>query len=196
MQISPLPSQGVIVGQNYTLPLAATGGAAPYTWRVVKGDLPPGLKLHPNAGTISGAATNPGVYIFTLAASDSNTPHAQAQLSVTIQVITGLTLEWKDAPAVHGSAISGSAVLTNQTPANFDVTVVIVAVNQIGRATALGYQHFILAPQASSPVIPFTSNPGLGTYYVRADAAAHHPGHQHSYRSSKQTTDALKLTQF
>lgn len=123
-------------------------------------------------------------------------PQLQAQRDFTVRVIAGLDVDWKEAPAVHGTAISGSAVVVNQTPNDFDLTVVIVAVNKIGRATTLGYQHFRLAAQTNSPVIPFSSNPGLGTYYVRVDAVAHRPGHQHVYRASRQTTTPINLSQY
>jgi hypothetical protein len=196
LQITALPSQGVVAGQNYTLPLAATGGSTPYTWSLIQGVLPPGLKLHPHTGKISGMATTPGEYHFTLQVVDATVPSLQAQRELTIQVIAGLTIQWKETPAVHGTAVSGSAIVTNQTANDFDLTVVIVAVNKIGRATTLGYQHFKLAAQTSSPVIPFGSSPGPGTYYVRADAVAHRTGHQHVYRSSLQTSDGIQVTQF
>ena len=111
-------------------------------------------------------------------------------------MIAGLAVDWKEPPAVHGNSISGSAVVTNETGVDFDLTVVIVAVNEIGRATALGYQHFKLAAQSTSPVIPFGSSPGLGTYYVRVDAVAHQPTHHYVYRANKQTPDSIKVTQF
>ena len=62
----------------------------------------------------------------------------QVQRDLIIQVIAGLAIDWKEPPGVHGTAVSGSAVVTNQTANDFDLTVVIVAVNKIGRATALG----------------------------------------------------------
>ncbi len=198
LQITALPAQGVVAGQNYTLPLAATGGSTPYTWSLVQGELPPGLKLHPHTGNISGMATTPGEYHFVIRVVDSTVPHLQAQRELTIQVIVGLKIEWKETPGVHGTAVSGSAIVTNQTANDFDLTVVIVAVNKIGRATSLGYQHFKLAAQSSSPVIPFSSNPGPGSYYVRLDAIAHRVGrqHEHIYRASLQTSDPLHVTQF
>ena len=114
---------------------------------------------------------------------------------LTIHVIEGLSINWNDPPKVQGNAIQGSAAVTNQTPNELDVTVVIVAVNEIGRATALGYQHFTLPANATSPVIQFGSSPGNGTYYVRADAVAHRPGKHSIYRVNKQA-DGIKLTQF
>ncbi len=195
LQIQTLPAQGAIVGQSYTLPLAATGGSPPYTWQVAGGELPPGLKLHPHSGKIDGTPTTPGDYRFTVVVVDSSVPKFQIQSDVTIHVIAGITVDWKEAPKVSGNTISGSAVVSNQTTEEFDLTVVIVAVNEIGRATALGYQHFMLAAGSTSPVIPFGSAPGPGTYYVRLDAAAHHPNHHHIYRASKQTSEPLKVAQ-
>jgi hypothetical protein len=195
LQIQPLPSQGMILGQTYTLPLQATGGTAPYAWHLVQGDLPPGLKLHPHTGKITGSPTTAGDYRFTIGAADESIPKLHAQREIVVHVIAGLTVDWKEPPTVNGNSISGSAVVTNDTGVDFDLTVVIVAVNEIGRATTLGYQHFKLAAQSSSPVIPFGSSPGLGTYHVRVDAIAHQPSHHFVYRANK-TADSIKLTQF
>src|SRR5271167_481240 len=91
LQIQALPAQGAIVGQNYTLPLTATGGSQPYTWQVTGGELPPGLKLHPHSGKIDGIPTTPGDYRFTLVVVDSSVPRLQIQSDVTIHVIAGIT---------------------------------------------------------------------------------------------------------
>jgi Putative Ig domain len=184
-----------ILGGNFSFPLVATGGSAPYTWHLVEGQLPPGLKLHPHKGDISGTPTAPGEYPFTVAAVDSSAPPLQMQRVMTITVIAGLTVDWKQYPKVQGPALSGSLVVTNQTGQDFDLTVVVEAVNAIGRATTLGYQHFTLGAEKSSPVIPFGSSPGPGAYVVHADAAAHHPGGHHIYRARKQTSEPLSVTQ-
>ncbi len=196
LQMQVPPPQGAVVGQDYSLPVTVTGGIMPYTWTLVAGQLPPGLKLQQHKGAIVGMPTTAGTYHFTIAVADSSIPQLQLQRDFNIQVIEGMTLDWKDAPAAHGNKISGSAVITNQTGDDFVLTVIVVAVNEIGRATALGYQHFKLAAGASTPVIPFGSSPGLGTYYVRIDATAHRPGKKHIFRASKQTSDSIKLTQF
>jgi hypothetical protein len=196
LEIVTQSPQTVIAGENFNLPLIAHGGFSPYTWSRIAGALPPGLKLHPHKGTITGVPTTPGDYHFTLGASDSNIPQQRVQRDFTMIVVAGITLDWKQPPKVHGTSISGSAVVTNQTGHPVDLTVIVVAVNSIGRATALGYQHFTLAAQMSSPEIPFSSNPGPGTYYVRADAAAHRKSGHPIYRASKQTESKLEVTQF
>ncbi len=193
MQV-PAP-QSAVIGQAYTLPLTTTGGIMPYTWQVIAGDLPPGLRVQRHKGAIVGTPTTTGTYQFTVAVMDSSIPQLQLKRELTIQVIEGLTVDWQDAPAVHGNKISGSAVISNQTDDEFVLTVVVVAVNQHGRATALGYQHLKLAGGGSSLVIPFGSSPGLGTYYVRLDAVAHRTGKKHIFRASKQTQADLTLSQ-
>jgi hypothetical protein len=195
LQILVLPTHGAIAGQSYTLPLAASGGVAPYTWEIV-GQLPPGLKLHRHAGRILGTAITPGEYHFTVEVIDSSAPKLRIQREMAIHVISGLGVDWQEPPAVHGSAITGSAVVSNETREDFTLTVIVVAVNQMGRATTLGYQHFNLGPESTSPAIPFSSNPGLGTYYVRVDAVAHRPGVRHFFRAAKQSVEPLKVTHF
>ena len=195
LQIQAAPGQAAIAGQQYVLPLAVTGGAPPFTWRLVSGELPPGCTLDVHSGRITGVPGAAGDYRFAVAVADSSVPQAQEQREFTIHVIEGLTIDWKEPPRVNGSSIRGSAVISNATAQELSLTVVVVAVNEIGRATTLGYQHFRLAANTTSPVIPFGSSPGLGTYYVRADAAAHRPGHRHVYRTSKQSAP-MQVAQF
>jgi len=196
LQIIPPAPQTVVAGENFNFALVARGGFPPYTWSLTEGNLPPGLKLHPHKGVISGVPTTPGEYHFKLAVADSNIPQQQVQCDCTIIVIAGLTIDWQEPPKVHGNTISGSAVVSNQTGHSLDVTLIVVAVNEVGRATALGYQHFALAAQKSSPVIPFGSSPGMGTYTVRADVAARRKSGHYIFRASKQTPSTLEITQF
>jgi putative Ig domain-containing protein len=196
LQMQTLPAQTTIAGQTYVLALMAHGGVPPYSWQLVSNQLPPGLKLNGHTGRISGIPTTAGEYSFSIAVTDSNVPAMRVQHDYTIRVIEGLSIEWKEAPAVHGNSISGSAIVTNQTGQNMVLTLIVVAVNQTGRATALGYQHFTVVAGAKSPVIPFNASPGNGTYSVRADAAAHQTGHRHVFRAGKQTPADITVTQF
>ncbi len=191
------PSPGTIVaGSKVKLALAVTGGSGPYSWRLAEGSLPPGLKLHPHNGRISGVATDPGEFRFTVMVTDSSGPQLEAKSELTITVIAGLSVEWKEYPEVKGDAISGSLAVSNQTGQELDLTVIVVAVNNIGRATALGYQHLTIAAEESEQVIPFGASPGFGSYFVRVDAVGHRPGKERVYRAAKQTTDSIEVTQF
>lgn len=173
-------------GTHYEIDFNATGGVTPYTWQLAHDSkLPPGLHLHSHSGRITGTPTAAGEYHFTVALSDVDSPPHQVQRDLTLTVVAGLTVEWRKAPHVSGTWISGSLVVANHTGQPAELTVIVVAVNEIGRATALGYQHFTIQANAEQE-IPFGSSPGIGKYLVRADAVAALSAH-HTLRAHKQT---------
>ena len=55
---------------RYQTKLATVGGVQPVQWSVRRGKLPPGVKLSPTTGTISGAPSQSGSFRLTLAARD------------------------------------------------------------------------------------------------------------------------------
>jgi hypothetical protein len=185
-----LPS--ITAGSAARLKIGVTGGAGPLTWKVSGGKLPPGLKLNASRGTISGVPTNPGTYRFAVMVTDSSIPAMQIQREFTLVVTAALSIEWKQPPAVHGQQLEGSVVVANSTEKDFTLTVIVMAVNQIGRATALGYQEFTLKSGAQQ-VIPFGSSPGPGTYIVHGDAVAEVASTNSIYRARKQTVDPLVI---
>jgi len=73
-------------GVYYNVAVAATGGIAPYSWKVTQGSLPTGLSLNRASGVISGKATDTGSSIFTIQISDSQNPVATASASLSISV--------------------------------------------------------------------------------------------------------------
>jgi len=185
-----LPS--ATTGSHYQFTLPGGGGVTPYTWHVADGSkLPPGFKLHPHTGNLTGIPTAAGEYHFAVALSDSNAPPSHVQRDFTLVVVAGLTLDWKLPPKVDGTKIGGSLVVGNHTEHSVQLTVIVVAVNQIGRATALGYQHFTLRAQAEQE-IPFGASPGPGSYVVNADAVAQHKSRAPT-RVHKQTPDGSHL---
>jgi hypothetical protein len=185
-----LPS--TTAGSNVSLKIGASGGTQPLTWSLASGKLPRGLKLNPAKGTISGAPTSPGTYRCQLLVTDSSIPAMQAQREFTLVVTGALGIEWKQPPVVHGQQLEGSVIVSNYTAQDFTLTVIVMAVNEIGRATALGYQDFTLKAGAQQ-VIPFGSSPGPATYVVHADAVAEIPATNTIYRSRKQTTESLVI---
>lgn len=164
-------------------------------WRVSKGKLPPGLQLNTQFGEIVGSPTTVGEFSFTLEATDKSLPPQVAQQDFVVEVIAALTIVWKDGPQVQGSEIKGRVAVSNYTGDAFDLTVIIVAVNEIGRATALGYQHFELASGLMDFEIPFGSTLPTGKYVVHADAIAEVRSKNAIYRARQQTAQRLAVTQ-
>lgn len=71
------------VGAAYIANLFASGGVQPYSWAIVAGQLPPGLKLTGNQ--ISGTPTTKGTFAFTARVTDSTGAQASMSFSITIQ---------------------------------------------------------------------------------------------------------------
>lgn len=187
------------LGTKFSWGLTASGGTSPYFWQIVSGQLPPGLALDRRSGRISGTPAKVGQYPVSVAVTDSSSPPRQAQSNFTLTVTSPtapspLTLDWKVPPRVQGSAVAGSVEVANHSEDAFDLTVIVLAVNETGRATALGYQHFEM-PAGTSQVIPFEASPGAGKYVVHADAVAEVPEKNAIYRARRQTRTALHLNQ-
>ena len=74
------------VGTTYQANFFASGGVQPYTWSIISGQLPPGLRLasSPPAG-LSGTPTTAGTYTFTVAVTDSTGTRTTEPGSITIQ---------------------------------------------------------------------------------------------------------------
>ncbi|MGH9450967.1 MAG: putative Ig domain-containing protein, partial [Terriglobia bacterium] len=72
------------IQQPYNAVLTALGGAAPYTWTVTSGSLPPGLALDSTSGQISGTPTQGGTFSLTVTAKDSKGASASANFSVEV----------------------------------------------------------------------------------------------------------------
>lgn len=80
--------------ENYTATFQASGGNAPYTYSLESGGMPPGMGLG-SGGSFSGQPTTPGVYHFTVKASDAsvNVPAFTATLPVTMTITApGITV--------------------------------------------------------------------------------------------------------
>ena len=105
-------------GTAYSASLAATGGAAPYTWAVTAGSLPEGLAL--SDGVIAGTPLAAATSVFTVTATDANGSTAAKQLSLAVANPGVLTIvtpslaggQTGTAYAATLSAVSGSAPYT------------------------------------------------------------------------------------
>lgn len=181
--------------QNYFFELKARGGTVPLRWEVAGGALPPGLTLDAASGRIAGLPGAAGEYRFRVNVTGAAQPPQTATREFVLRVVAALTMEWRAYPRVQGdNAIRGSVVVTNGTGDVFDLTFIVVAVDGIGKAWALGYQHFPLAPESVSPTLEFGSTLPAGRYVVHADAVAEVPSRNAIYRARQQTADTLALT--
>ncbi len=72
--------------------LEAAGGAAPYVWEIVIGNLPSGVLLHRETGEISGTPVDSGSYNFTvkLTEADGNTEYKNFSLHISsaLEIVT------------------------------------------------------------------------------------------------------------
>ena len=184
-----------ILRQAYAYELRARGGTAPLRWEVSGGALPPGIVLDPGSGRLVGAATSVGEFRFTVKVSDGAEPPQSATREFVLKVVAPLVVEWKLYPRVEGNnAIKGAVVVSNGTDDAFDMTFITVAVNQVGKAFALGYQHFTLPPESTSPSLDFGSTLPAGTYVVHVDAVAEVASKNQIHRARLQTSSPFNLT--
>jgi len=182
-------------GIDARIPLHASGGVPPYHWSVTAGDLPPGMALD-SAGFLIGRPSKPGDFAFTLTVTDSAQPAHSVNKELRTQVTAALLLEWLRPPQVQGTEINGAVQVSNGTKDDdFDLTVIIMAVNEIGRATALGYQHVTLKAGVTNFQVPFGSTLPAGAYVVHADAVAEIPARNTILRQRLQTPVALQIVQ-
>jgi len=72
-------------------------------------------------------------------------------------------------------------------------TIVVLAVNEIGRATAIGYQHFTLTQGTVDLEIPFGENLPRGSYEVNLDAVGEVAATDIIYRSRLVTSERLQV---
>ncbi len=99
--VSALP--GGTVGVPYPGgTLVSTGGTAPITWAVTKGNLPTGISLNPGTGAFTGTPSSPGAATFTVTATDSSGPTPlTAKIVLTIGVAGVLTVTTKSLPGAQ-----------------------------------------------------------------------------------------------
>jgi Putative Ig domain len=181
-------------GVEFQVFLHAKGGVPPYVWSVSSGDLPDGIALTAD-GLLSGRPTKPGSYTFTLKLEDSARPANSITKEFRTQVAAPLLLEWLDSPKVHDNRIEGALLVSNGSKEAFDLTVVVVAVAENGRATAIGYEHFDLKAGFTNIHIPFGNVLPRGGYVIHADAIAEIPTRRVILRQRLQTPQALQILQ-
>ena len=119
-----------------------------------------------------------------LASAMSITSAAQNVPTATMpsQPPSPLVLEWSNLPNLVGNVVKGSVIATNNSDIPFDQTIVVEAVNEIGKAFAIGYGHFTLDPHSQSERLRFNMTLPPGHYQIHADGVAEEPKTRSIYR--------------
>jgi hypothetical protein len=127
-----------------------------------------------------------GDFHFVLAITDSGAPPAVAQGEFALRILPALAIQWK-APQVEGTTISGRLTVMNYTAASLQATVIVVAVNESGKAFVLGYEQLTVAARSQGGPVLFASALPFGSYVVHADTIADIPSTQLIYRARLQS---------
>ncbi len=140
-----------VPGQRYVAPLKVVGGQPPYHWSIQNTPLPDGLTLDPDKGVIHGRPQSDQTFSVVVQVADS----AQPPLIITKLLVAGSTaplkVEWVGIPAVAQSNIVGAVRASNGSKDTVETTIIVVAVNEIGKAFALRYEKLNLAPENGCP---------------------------------------------
>jgi hypothetical protein len=177
---------------RYELRFRAHGGIAALHWKLEKGALPPGMKLEDD-GLLHGQAERTGEFQFTVSVTDGRIQQA-VQKQFVLRVTSALTLIWKVPARVNGNKVEGSVEVSNTTPNDMDLTYIVLAVAENGRATAIGYQHFMLLRGTIAKELPFGETLPPGRYVVHVDAVGEVAPKKLIYRERLQTPSALQVT--
>ena len=192
LQTTTLPR--AIAQRPYQTQLEAHGGVPPFKWEVTDGALPRDIVLQPD-GEFSGAPTQNGEFRFTVTVTDSGRPANQRSQQLTLTVVSPLMARWGRDPKLNGQRLEGSVLVSNETDYDFDLTFIVLAVNEIGRATAIGYQHFPLKKNTDEMELPFGDNLPNGLYELDADVVAEVAATDSIYRFHLQPTEKFRIQQ-
>lgn len=178
---------------SYEVRLQAHGGVPVLHWRLEKGALPPGVKLE-NDGRLHGRPERTGEFQFTVSVRDGGQPQQAVQKAFVLRVRSALIVNWKAPAHVNGNRIEGSVQVSNTTPDDVDLTFIVLAVAENGRATAIGYQHFVMRRATIAQELPFGETLPRGGYVVHVDVVGEVAAKRLIYRERLQTPSALQVT--
>jgi hypothetical protein len=174
--------------------LEARGGVPPFRWEVSEGALPPGMFLAID-GELEGTPSEAGEFFFTVQATDSSKPAQEVTRRLSLSVTSPLLARWGRYPKINGQRLEGSIWVSNQTDRDFDLTMIVLAVDEIGRATAIGYQHFPLTKNSDEIEIPFGDNLTRGSYQLNVDVVAEVAATNSIYRARLVPMERFQMQQ-
>ena len=179
-----LPSP--VVGQRYYVPLKVVGGSPPYQWSIPQGRLPAGLTLDSQKGIIFGRPTSADEFSVLVQVADSSEPPLVITKLLVAKTTAPLTVTWAASPQVAQSNIIGAVRVSNGSKDTMDMTVIVMAVNEVGKAFALRYEKLNLGPGTDSPDLKFDVFVPSGQYVVHVDAVGEVAAKNAIYRDRRQ----------
>jgi hypothetical protein len=146
-------------------------------------------------GLLHGRPTKAGAFDVTLRVEDSGHPAHTLSKPFRAEVSAPLLLEWVEPPKVRDNRIDGVVQVSNSSTDIFDLTFIVEAVAEDGRATAIGYEHFKLKPGTTDFKIPFGNTLPHGAYTINADAIAEVAARNAILRQRLETPRPLQVVQ-
>jgi hypothetical protein len=183
-----------ILRQEYRFQLQGQGGISPLKWEVSSGALPRGMILSED-GVLNGVPGERGEFRFVVTLSDSGKPAQERNRELIMRVVAPLLVEWSRYPRITGQRVECAVKVFNQTEQDFDLTVIVLAVNEIGRAIAVGYQRFTLNNNTADLELAFGENLPHGTYDVHVDVVGEVAATNTIYRARLVTGQKLQVQQ-
>jgi hypothetical protein len=178
----PLPE----AGEKYEIKLRAIGGVPPYRWSIPATPLPPGLNLNVNTGLISGIPESSDEFSVLVQVTDSADPPGTHSKLLVASEGAPLAIRWTVRPHITAANIAGAVRVENGSNDSVDVTVIVMAVNEIGKAFALRYEHLSVAAGKETPELKFDSSLPPGQYTAHADAIGEVPSKKAIYRDRRE----------
>ena len=184
-----------VAGEKYDVRLRAIGGTPPYHWSTPENPLPAGLTLDANTGRIAGTPESSDEFSVLVEVSDS----ANLPLTITKLLLAKegapLTVRWTVRPHISATNIAGAVRVTNGSRDTVDMTVIVMAVNEYGRAIALRYERLNLAPGKETPDLTFDVTLPTGQYVAHVDAVGEVADKKAIYRDRREVEGLIVQSQ-
>ncbi len=185
-----------VAGEKYDVQLRATGGHPPYRWTLQGGAaLPPGLTLDPISGRITGTPESSDEFSVLVEVADSAEPPLTHRKLLVAQNGAPLTVRWTIRPHIVANNIAGAVRVSNGSHDTVDMTVIVMAVNENGRATALRYERLNLPPGKETPDLTFDVALPVGQYVAHVDAVGEVADKKAIYRDRREVDGLIVQSQ-
>ena len=124
--------------------------------------------------------------------TDGGNRESAVQKGFVLRVVAALAINWKVPARVTGNRIDGSVEVSNTSPDDMDLTLIVMAVASNGRATAIGYQRFVLKRGTVEMELPFGETLPHGGYVIHVDAVGEAARKNLIYRNKMHTPGPLQ----